>query len=946
MLQALSLAGTRLPPLIAVAERGTRLVVASRMIFRFFDVSDSEALAARLLAGHDPGSRRLAHLCQNLTIDGAPRLERLRFLVSPASEVVTFLCRRVLFRDDQTLFIAAALGMGGEVLAERPAQPDEARQARPESGEPPPPRAFPLAPSPASPLVSWASSTGGPAQAASRMPDVLAEAAPVAATSVAEPVPDARPRMPAPQSVQAIQAMLRARWPVKGTVRFLWQTDGDGTCTHLTPQLAEIVGAANADLVGRGFPDLAARLDPTGRLAGALAGRDTWSGVDVAWPITDASAAVDVRLGAIPVFGRERAFEGFRGYGVIRLDRIAPHERLRLMPFPATEPASATVVTFPGAAKAMSSEDRDAFRSIGDELRDRVGVVDATAREAETSDGAERPPAPDAVAPERDAVPPPAGADLRSAPSITAPPPLLESAPVPGGPAQERAGSVARNGLAVLDRLALAVLVSRDNVPIFANRAFLELTGFADEDALHAAGGLGYLFGDMPGNASGAEAVGLRTHGGAIIPAIARMQRTSWDGLPATLLTLGSAAGPASGGQTDDGRKPDRAAPDTGEPPAPAPEGDELRDLRAILETATDGVAIIDAAGNVRSLNRSGEALFGCDRGAVTGKPFLDLFAANNRGLAAEYLEGLTSSPTKRLLNDGREILVQVHGDGTLPVFMTLGRLGSSADEADGSRFCALFRDLTPLKRVERDLDHARGEVEAGGALEADFLARVSQEIRTPLNAIGSLVDVLLEERSAGAERHRGYLSDIRAAGRHVVSLVDDLLDLTRIKTGRIELAPDAVDIGRMVGEVVAELQPRANRERIIMRLSLAPGLPPVRADGRTLRRCLNNVLLHAVRFNEPGGQVIVASTRTDEGHVVVRIRDTGPGISDDDLATVLDPLGRLGDGSRGLGAAGFGLPLAKALVEANEATFIIRSKLDQGTMIEISFPPARVLAG
>ena len=527
----------------------------------------------------------------------------------------------------------------------------------------------------------------------------------------------------------------------------------------------------------------------------------------------------------------------------------------------------------------------------------------------------------------------------------------------PDRPAAVRTEDVARNGIAILDRLAIGLLVSRNDVPIFANRHLLDLTGFADEDALHAAGGMAHLFGDMPGNVSGAEAVGLRGRGGDTIPVVARMQRIDWDGLPATLLTLSRTTDPEvlpAGGSTDLPVDSGEVLSPHGMARAPTsgtePDVSEIGELRAILDTATDGVVVVDADCNVLSLNRSGEALLGCEGREVVGKPFLDLLAPHNQSLAADYLNGLKSNPTKSLLNDGREILVKARQGETIPVFMTLGRLGNLSS-ADGSsappRFCALFRDLTPWKKVEQELDGARREAERVSALKTEFLAKVSHEVRTPLNAIIGFAEAMAEQQFGpiGNERYLDCARSIQTSGNHVASLVDDLLDLSKIEAGRMDLAVDAVDVNGVVRESVALMQPQANRERVIMRLSLAPNLPLVRADERSLRQIVLNILSNSVKFNDPGGQVIVATTATEAGCVVIRVRDTGRGMSDSDIAAAMEPFRRLATVRKTTDGTGLGLPLTKALVEANEATFSIRSKVDQGTLVEVTFTPARVLA-
>jgi signal transduction histidine kinase len=184
----------------------------------------------------------------------------------------------------------------------------------------------------------------------------------------------------------------------------------------------------------------------------------------------------------------------------------------------------------------------------------------------------------------------------------------------------------------------------------------------------------------------------------------------------------------------------------------------------------------------------------------------------------------------------------------------------------------------------------------------------------------------------------------MHASGEHVLSLVNDLLDLSKIEAGKMELEFDRVDANAVITECAAIMQAQANKARIVMRLSLSERLPPVRADARSLKQILLNLLSNAVKFNEPGGQVIVSSALTDSGHVVIRVKDTGIGMSDEDVQTALEPFKQVAISHKRPGT-GLGLPLTKALIEANQASFTIRSRKNEGTLIEIAFPPPQVLA-
>jgi signal transduction histidine kinase len=240
----------------------------------------------------------------------------------------------------------------------------------------------------------------------------------------------------------------------------------------------------------------------------------------------------------------------------------------------------------------------------------------------------------------------------------------------------------------------------------------------------------------------------------------------------------------------------------------------------------------------------------------------------------------------------------------------------------------------------------ARLEAERASAAKSDFLARVSHEIRTPLSAILGFAEVMMEERFGpiANERYKEYLNDIHVSGAHVLSLVNDLLDLSKIEAGKLNLEFEGVDVNAVISECASIMQAQASRARVVMRLSLSPRLPRVRADQRSLKQILLNLLSNAVKFNQRGGQVIVSSALTETGAVMLRVKDTGIGMSNDEIKTALEPFEQLGPASE-VSGTGLGLPVTKALVEANHASFSIQSRKNEGTLVEIAFAPPQVLA-
>jgi len=259
-----------------------------------------------------------------------------------------------------------------------------------------------------------------------------------------------------------------------------------------------------------------------------------------------------------------------------------------------------------------------------------------------------------------------------------------------------------------------------------------------------------------------------------------------------------------------------------------------------------------------------------------------------------------------------------------------------------------VFRDITQWKKAEEELLDATRQAEKNSSAKSEFLAKISHEIRTPLNSIIGFSEVMIEERfgAIGNARYLQYLKDIHTSGAHLVSLLNDLLDLSKIEAGKLELTFVRVDLNVLVQQCVALMQPQANRERTIIRTSLSATLPQVVADARSVRQIVLNLLSNSIKFTGAGGQAIVSTALNDLGEVVLRVRDTGQGMSEQDIAIAMEPFRQLATSARfGSGGTGLGLPLTKALAEANRASFAISSARNAGTLVEISFPSTRVLA-
>ena len=367
-----------------------------------------------------------------------------------------------------------------------------------------------------------------------------------------------------------------------------------------------------------------------------------------------------------------------------------------------------------------------------------------------------------------------------------------------------------------------------------------------------------------------------------------------------------------------------------------------LEEMRTIVDTATDGVILIDRDGVIRSISHPAEALFGFDGADVCGRPLVSLFAMESQQSVADYLASLSRNGVASVLNDGREVIGREAEGNLIPMFMTIGRLPGD------SGFCAVVRDITQWKRAEEELTKAKSEAEHASSQKSEFLARVSHEIRTPLNAIIGFSELMLDERfgTISNDRYRDYLRDINRSGTHVLDLVNDLLDISKIEAGEQEMNYEAVSLNDVLSEAVAIMQPQANRERVIIRSSLYPKLPDIVADLRSIKQIALNILSNAVRYTQVGGQVVVSTVYDKNGDVVMRVRDTGVGMSQAEIEQAMKPFRQINALQRSRGdGPGRGLPLTKAMAEANRARFTIQSTPNQGTLVEITFASTRVLA-
>ena len=888
----------------------------------FDAVSPGEAALLRFDARH-PASVQVARLSGTLPHGGAPRLERLRGFGASIGATIVCLCSRVTLADNSAAILIASAERAGRTLA----LPDRAtrllRDFRPAAaiftgdGEI-------IATQPAAiermgnqrDLVALGAEKFAREANLNGMAEGEIQAGHItmiklgAGSTFALLVVFTKTADPARSGARtnAVADIPKISDPVKPELqsrpfRFVWQTDAETRFTLASQEFVDLLGSKSAAVLGRAWAEIAKTLtlDPPGEIATALSRHETFSGIETAWPIDGLDRPLTVEMSGLPMFDSERRFGGFRGFGLCRdLKRLKDLRDRKLAQNPSATIEPAKVLAFPASppaptGPALSPKEHSAFQELARELSERLRKT--------------------------------AGKSSAPVPSEPAEP---VAAPVQAPQATPKPARDALEDRLIFDRLPIGILIYRLNSLIYANRAFLDWAGYSTLDELTEAGGLDSLFiepknGAATKDPSAAKSLTIATSKGKQKPVDGRLFSVTWSGESALALMIETQLG-AGGKQAE--------TPQQGE--------EEIRELRAILDTATDGVLILDSSARVLSGNRSAQALFGYDAGELGALSLSDLLVPESHRLVLEHLERLSRRDGVDSLGAGHEAIGRVRQGGLVPLHITIGRI------EDGEKLCAVLRDITAWKRSEEELINAKRAAEKASTAKSEFLAKISHEIRTPLNAIIGFSEVMMDERFGpiGNERYRQYLKDIHASGGHLISLLNDLLDLSKIEAGKLELTFVSVNLNDLVQQCVAIMQQQANRERVIIRTALHDNLPQIIADARAMRQILLNLLSNSIKFTGAGGQVIISTAQTDDHEVVLRVRDTGSGMSEKELQIALEPFRQVPTVTHwDAGGTGLGLPITKALAEANQAYFRITSQVDDGTLAEVIFPATRVLA-
>lgn len=370
---------------------------------------------------------------------------------------------------------------------------------------------------------------------------------------------------------------------------------------------------------------------------------------------------------------------------------------------------------------------------------------------------------------------------------------------------------------------------------------------------------------------------------------------------------------------------------------------DALRLLTSIFDVSEIGILVTDHNRRIVKVNDNFVRTFGWERDELVGHDFLDILTDGERQQATlnheEFLRtGVRSTGEMKIVRRDGGVANALYTSATLEL-------------SQRRRFqVTTVMDITIRKQMELSLRFAKEQADAANHAKSAFLANMSHELRTPLNAIIGFSEMIVSHMygELGHPKYDEYLGDIHLSAKHLLEIINEVLDMSKIEAGRVDLDEQDVDIAALIDSVSRIMDSRIISSGIRIVQNLENDLPRLRADPRLVRQILINLLTNAVKYSESDSVITVKASIAPDGDMLLVIADTGVGIPKDRIAEAMEPFGQLKDPriSTKYQGTGLGLPLAKAMAELHGGTLSVESDTGMGTRVSVYFPKNRVCRG
>jgi len=364
--------------------------------------------------------------------------------------------------------------------------------------------------------------------------------------------------------------------------------------------------------------------------------------------------------------------------------------------------------------------------------------------------------------------------------------------------------------------------------------------------------------------------------------------------------------------------------------------------LRAVIATVVDGIVAIDREGRIKLFNPAAERLFGYVAAEVIEQNIRVLMPEPYQTQHDGYIKNYRATGTKRVIGIGREVKGRRKDGSIFPIELAVGEIA----EPETWAFVGIIRDITARIEAFDALTEARFRAEAANRAKSEFLSRMSHELRTPMNAILGFAQLLemSDEKAMAHAQYSDYLNSIISPAQHLTSLIDDILDFSRVEGGELKVARESVNLADAVAAAVTMAQPMAERLGISIFNRCVDGAqaPVVTGDPVRLRQCIVNLLTNAIKYNQPHGRILIDLTKGPGENVTrLTVEDTGIGIPRERLSELFEPFTRLHPGLDHIEGAGIGLAFTRQLMGAMGGAVSVESDAGRGSRFHLDIQRA-----
>lgn len=368
---------------------------------------------------------------------------------------------------------------------------------------------------------------------------------------------------------------------------------------------------------------------------------------------------------------------------------------------------------------------------------------------------------------------------------------------------------------------------------------------------------------------------------------------------------------------------------------------DAISMMTSVFDVSEVGILVTDDASNIVRVNDAFIRSFGWKRDELVNTSLMSILTPDERERAKEDHEYYIRTGER---SAGEIKLIKKEGAVANALYTT-----ATLELSQKRRFLVItVMDITMRKQMEQSLRMAKEQADTANRAKSTFLANMSHELRTPLNAIIGFSEMMLSETFGplGSEKYKEYVGDMHMSAKLLLDIINEVLDMSKVEAGRIELEETDVDLGKEIDSVVRMLDSRLFAQSQKICVEIDGELPKVRADERLLRQIFLNLLSNAVKFSEDGGKIHVRASVEDDGRLLLEVQDHGRGIPKHKIASAMEPFGQVYDSAETFNkqGTGLGLPLAKAMVELHDGVLELESDEGQGTHVFVYLPSYRVL--